>query len=70
MLSKEIFCAVSISLCILYVFVLTFKSSKNQAMKIKNTISEEEFLNRKNDITKKNIITLVILIILTIISYI
>ena len=66
---KEYIYIALMSLCILNVFVLTFMSSKNQVKRIKKEITEEQFIERKNDLTKKNILTLAILIILTILSY-
>lgn len=54
------------SLCILYVFILTFKSSRNIAMRAQNIISEKEYLAKRKDITKKLFISTIVLVTLSI----
>lgn len=54
------------SLCIFYVFILTFKSSRNIAMRAQNIISEKEYLAKRKDITKKLFISTIVLVTLSI----
>ena len=63
---KDIIYTIVMILCILYTFILMFKSSKILTLKLKNNITEEDYKSQRKDITKKQLITFILLVILTI----
>ena len=66
---KNLISAILMSLCIIYVVILTFQSSRILAMRAKNFITDEEYKAKRKDIIKKNFITFIVLVLLTAIQY-
>ena len=63
---KDLVFSSLMGICILYTFILMFKSSKILTLKLKNNITEEDYKSQRKDITKKQLITFILLVILTI----
>lgn len=64
MLKNTIY-AIAMFLCIIYVVILTFSSSKILGLRARKQITEEEYLDKRKSISKKIFICFIILVTLT-----
>lgn len=62
---KDLIFTIPITVCIVYVFVLTASSSRTLSLRIRNDISEEEYRTKRKSITKKTLIAFITLLSLT-----
>ena len=67
MLKNTIY-AIAMFLCIIYVVILTFSSSRILGLRARKQITEEEYLDKRKSISKKIFICFIILVTLTITS--
>lgn len=63
---KDTIYTTAMFICIVYVIVLTFKSSRILALRVSGQITEQEYLYKRKNISKKIFICFIILVTLTI----
>ena len=65
---KNTIYTIAMFICVAYVVILTFSSSKILALRAGKQITEQEYLDKRKSISKKIFICFIILVTLTITS--